>query len=63
MKKMDAAALLWLALALTAWLSAATAEARELKHVTLAVGTSVLNVSYPMLTLPLIAGLLEAGGL
>jgi NitT/TauT family transport system substrate-binding protein len=56
MKKMDAAALLCLALALTAWLSAATAQARELKHVTLAVGTSVLNVSYPMLTLPLTLG-------
>ena len=56
----------------TFWLIAALAvaaaaqvpsPARGEDKITLAVGTTVLNVGYPMVTLPLTLGLLEGGGL
>jgi len=47
---------------LAASLAAGTAMADDLKPVTLTVGTSVLNVGYPMLTLPLTLGYWEKEG-
>ncbi|WP_142850818.1 ABC transporter substrate-binding protein [Telmatospirillum sp. J64-1] len=43
-------------------LIAPQAQAQDLKPVTIAVGTSVLNVGYPMLTLPLTLGYWESEG-
>jgi NitT/TauT family transport system substrate-binding protein len=55
--RMGTAVSLRLGLTWVVYLSLAmVTQARELKHVRLAVGTSVLNVSYPMLTLPLTLG-------
>lgn len=56
--KTVASTLFALAIAVTA----VPATAKDLKPVTLAVGTSVLNVGYPMLTLPVTLGYWEKEG-
>jgi NitT/TauT family transport system substrate-binding protein len=42
--------------AVTAFQASAQAPAKPLKTVTIAVGTQVLNVTYPWLTLPIVLG-------
>jgi NitT/TauT family transport system substrate-binding protein len=53
---------LWAAALMVAALVCSEASAQKLRHVVLAVGTSVLNVGYPMDTLPLSLGYWEEEG-